>query len=114
MKPLPVISPVYSLAKRKSVQRIRPVRSAIANLPSEIQVSILGSKVMFESHDQWFKHFKTLVTTPYPDPEDSDDTRCHQNPMGKLSSRRQHMKNFSFHYQAISSHCPKTPEKRKP
>ena len=49
------------------------LRSAVANLPTEIQTSILGSKAMFESFDQWFKHFKILVTTTTLDPANSDD-----------------------------------------
>ncbi|KAL0001510.1 hypothetical protein SO802_015291 [Lithocarpus litseifolius] len=60
---------------RLSLKTQASLRSAVANLPTEIQVSILGSKVMFESIDQWFQQFKILVTTPYPGPDNSDDTR---------------------------------------
>ncbi|KAK9988027.1 hypothetical protein SO802_028266 [Lithocarpus litseifolius] len=58
---------------RLSLKTQVSLRSAVANSPTEIQVSILGSKVMFEYIDQWFKHFKVLVTTPYPDPTELDD-----------------------------------------
>ena len=50
------------------------LRSVMANLPLEVQTSILGYKAMFESFDQCFEHFKVLVTTTYPDPANSDDT----------------------------------------
>ena len=33
------------------------LRSAIANLPAEIQFCILESKAMFRSFDLWFKYF---------------------------------------------------------
>ncbi|KAL0002132.1 hypothetical protein SO802_015913 [Lithocarpus litseifolius] len=59
---------------RLSLKTQASLRSAVANLPTEIQVSFLGSKAMFESIDQWFEHFKVLVTTPYLDLENSDDT----------------------------------------
>ena len=50
------------------------LRSVVANLPSDIQVRILERKAMSESHDQWFAHFKSLVTTQFPVyGEDSDD-----------------------------------------
>ena len=50
------------------------LRSAVANLPTDIQVRILGSKAMTESCDLWFKHFKILDTTHFPVyDEDSDD-----------------------------------------
>ena len=59
---------------RLSLKTQATLRSAVANLPSEIQVCILESKAMFESHDQWFAHFKLLVTTHFPVyGEDSDD-----------------------------------------
>ena len=59
---------------RLSLKTQNQLRSAVANLPTDIQVRILGSKAMFESCDQWFKHFKILVTTHFPVyGEDSDD-----------------------------------------
>ena len=59
---------------RLSLKTQSQLRSAIANLPTEIQTSILESKAMFESFDQWFEHFKILVTTMAPNPANSDDT----------------------------------------
>ena len=59
---------------RLSLKTQSQLRSAIANLPTKIQTSILGSKAMFESFNQWFEHFKILVTTTAPDPTNSDDT----------------------------------------
>ena len=59
---------------RLSLKTQSQLRSAIVNLPAEIQTSILGSKAMFESSDQWFKHFKILVITTTPNPTNSDDT----------------------------------------
>ena len=59
---------------RLSLKNQAALRSVIANLPSNIQVRILQSKAMSESHDQWFAHFKLLVTTHFPVyGEDSDD-----------------------------------------
>ena len=59
---------------RLSLKTQATLRSVVANLSSEIQVRILESKAMFESHDQWFAHFKLLVTTHFPVyGEDSDD-----------------------------------------
>ena len=49
------------------------LRSAIANLPAEIQFCILESKAMFRSFDLQFEYLKTLVTTAIPDPANSDD-----------------------------------------
>ena len=46
------------------------IRSAFANLPSDIQSCILRSKAMFRSFDLWFKRFKKLVTTTFPDPDE--------------------------------------------
>ena len=57
-----------------SLKTQNQLRSAVANLPTDIQVRILGSKAMSESCDLWFKHFRILVTTHllvYG--EDSDD-----------------------------------------
>ena len=59
---------------RLSLKTQAKLRSVIANLSIEIQTSILGSKVMFESFDQWFEHFKILVTTIAPNLSNSDDT----------------------------------------
>ena len=59
---------------RLSLKTQAKLRSIIANLSIEIQTSILGSKVMFESFDQWFEHFKILVTTTAPNLSNSDDT----------------------------------------
>ena len=59
---------------RLSLKTQSQLRSATVNLPAGIQTSILGSKAMFESFDQWFKHFKILVITTTPDPANSDDT----------------------------------------
>ena len=50
---------------RFSLKTQATLRSVVANLPSDIQVRILQSKVMSESHDQWFAHFKLLVTTHF-------------------------------------------------
>ena len=59
---------------RLSLKTQATLRSAVANLPSDIQVRILESKVMSKLHDQWFEHFKLLVTTHFPIfGEDSDD-----------------------------------------
>ena len=59
---------------RLSIKTQVTLRSVVANLPSDIQVRILQSKAMSESHDQWFAHFKLLVTTHFPVyGEDSDD-----------------------------------------
>ena len=43
------------------------LRSAIANLPTEIQSSIFESKAMFKYFDLWYKYFKKLVTAIIPD-----------------------------------------------
>ena len=59
---------------RLSLKTQSQLRSAIVNLPAGIQTSILGSKAMFESFDQWFKHFKILVITTTLDLANSDDT----------------------------------------
>ena len=59
---------------RLSLKTQATLRNVVANLSSEIQVRILESKAMFESHDQWFAHFKLLVTTHFPVfGEDSND-----------------------------------------
>ena len=49
------------------------LKSATANLPSDLQNNILKSKAMNESRNLWYEHFKILVTTTIPNPEDSDD-----------------------------------------
>ena len=60
---------------RLSLKTQATLRSVVANLPADIQVRILKSKAMFESHDQWFEHFKLLVTThSLVFGEDSDNT----------------------------------------
>ena len=59
---------------RLSLKTQASLRSAIANLPSDIQIRILQSKALSESNDQWFAYFKLLVTTHFPVyGEDSDD-----------------------------------------
>ena len=68
---------------RLSLKTQATLRSAVANLPSDIQVRILESKAMSKSHDQWFKHFKLLVTTHFPifgeDLDDIDDIFIYTN-----------------------------------
>ena len=49
------------------------LKSATANLPSDLQNRILKSKAMDESMNLWYEHFKILVTTTFPNPDDSDD-----------------------------------------
>jgi len=59
---------------RLSLKTQNQLRSDVANLPTDIQVRILGSKAMSESCDLWFKHFRIMVTTHFPVyGEDSDD-----------------------------------------
>ena len=59
---------------RLSLKTQALLRSVVANLPADIQIRILQSKAMFESYNQWFEHFKLLVTTHFPVyGEDSDD-----------------------------------------
>ena len=50
------------------------LRSAIANLPTDIQFCILESKVMFRSFDLWYKYFKKLVIAIIPDPDELDES----------------------------------------
>ena len=57
---------------RLSLKTQSLLRSANANLPTEIRFSILESKAMFRSFDLWYKYFKKLVTTTIPDPNDLD------------------------------------------
>ena len=49
------------------------LKSATTNLPSDLQNCILKSKAMNESRNLWYKHFKILVTTTIPNPDDLDD-----------------------------------------
>ena len=58
---------------RLSLKTQSLLKSAIANLPTDIQSCILESKAMFKSSDLWFRHFKILVTTAIPHPANSDD-----------------------------------------
>ena len=58
---------------RLSLKTQSMVRSAFANLPSDIQSRILKSKAMFRSFDLWFKCFKRLVTATIPDPDELDE-----------------------------------------
>ena len=58
---------------RLSLKTQSLLKSAIANLPTDIQSRILESKAMFKSSNLWFEHFKILVTTAIPDPANSDD-----------------------------------------
>ena len=58
---------------RLSLKTQSVLRSAVANLPTDIQLHILESKAMFRSFDLWFKNFKTLVTATIPDPNELDE-----------------------------------------
>ena len=49
------------------------LKDATANLPSDLQNHILKSKAINESRNLWYEHFKILVTTTFPNPDDSDD-----------------------------------------
>ena len=49
------------------------LKSATANLPSDLQNCILKSEAINKSRDLWYEHFKILVTTTFPNPDDSDD-----------------------------------------
>ncbi|KAL0012259.1 hypothetical protein SO802_007367 [Lithocarpus litseifolius] len=57
---------------RFSLKTQSDLKSTVANLPTDIQVSILEIKAMFRSFDQWYKYFKKLVTATIPDPDDLD------------------------------------------
>ena len=59
---------------RLSLKTQNQLRSAIANLPSDIQARILESKAMTKSCDQWFKHFEIMVTTHFPVLGEAADT----------------------------------------
>ena len=58
---------------RLSLKTQYQLRSAVANLPFDIQSRILGSKAMTESCDQWFKYFKIMVTSHFPVPGEVAD-----------------------------------------
>ena len=58
---------------RLSLKTQSLLRSVVANLPTDIQSSILESKTMFRSFDLWFKCFKKLVTTTIPDLDELDE-----------------------------------------
>ena len=51
---------------RLSLKTQNQLRSAVANLPSDIQMRIFRSKAMTESCDQWFRHFEIMVTIHFP------------------------------------------------
>ena len=58
---------------RLSLKTQSMLRSAVANLPTDIQSRILESKAMFRSFDLWFKYFKKLVTATIPNPDELDE-----------------------------------------
>ena len=58
---------------RLSLKTQSMIRSAFANLPSDIQSRILRSKAMFKFFDLWFKCFKKLVTATILDPDELDE-----------------------------------------
>ena len=58
---------------RLSLKTQSMLRSAIANLPTDIQSRILESKAMFKSFNLWFKNFKKLVTATILDPDELDE-----------------------------------------
>ena len=58
---------------RLSLRTQSLLRSAIANLPADIQFRILKSEAMFRSFNLWFKSFKKLVTATIPDPDELDE-----------------------------------------
>ena len=51
---------------RLSLKTQKQLRSAVANLPSDIQMRIFRSKAMTESCDQWFRHLEIMVTIHFP------------------------------------------------
>ena len=57
---------------RLSLKTQSLLRSVVANLPTDIQSSILESKAMFRSFDLWFKCFKKLITATIPDLDELD------------------------------------------
>ena len=60
---------------RLSLQTQFLLRSAIANLPTDIQLRILESKALFRSFDLWYKYFKKLVIATIPDPDELDESK---------------------------------------
>ena len=58
---------------RLSLKTQSMLRSAVTNLPTDIQSCILNSKAMFRSVDLWFRYFKKLVTATIPDPDELDE-----------------------------------------
>ena len=61
---------------RLSLKTQNQLRSAVANLPSDIQSRIFRSKAMTESCDQWFRHFKIMVTSHFPVPGEEADPKA--------------------------------------
>ena len=59
---------------RLSLKTQSLLRSAIANLPTDIQSHILKNKAMFRSFDLWFKSFKKLVIATIPNPNELDES----------------------------------------
>ena len=59
---------------RLSLKTQSLLRSAIANLPADIQSRILESKAMFRSFDLWYKYFKKLVIANIPDHDELDES----------------------------------------
>ena len=59
---------------RLSLKTQSLLRSAIANLPTNIQYRILESKAMFKSFDLWYKYFKKLVIATIPNQDDLDES----------------------------------------
>ena len=49
-----------------SLKARNTLKSATANLPSDLQNRILKCEAMNESRDSWYEHFKVLVTTTFP------------------------------------------------
>ena len=49
------------------------LRSAIVNLPIDIQFRNLESETMFTSFDLWSKYFQKLVKATIPDPNELDE-----------------------------------------
>ena len=58
-----IMSTDYARLSLKTQNRLR---SAVANLPFDIQTRIFRSKAMTESCDQWFRHFEIMVTIHFP------------------------------------------------
>ena len=66
----------FSLKARKIL------KSATANLPSDLQNRILKSEVMNESRDLWYDHFRVLVTLA------KNLSLCEAQPLGKSNPSR--------------------------